>query len=226
MKKYNRFLSGILALVLMVSLAVTVFADVYETEAGATVTVTFTVPKSFGVDGSFSFSNKDMFSEVSYVNKSGLEGRIDRDIVFLHGSEETDIQIDVVCTVNDSAKPGDQCDITLQYEAADLNGHFEDGETEAGTDIHWEYITHTVIIKAEETTEEVTTAETTEEETTIPAPVETVVTTEAEETTVAPTPAKPSPQTGDSVTLWVLLVVIAATGVAVLGVTVRRSKKD
>ncbi len=139
MKKMSKVLACILTIMILAAFsAFTAFA--VETEAGQTVTVSLTVPAVFGINGNLSLSNPSMFTSVNYENKSSATGEISEEKVYLFGSEETDITIDVTVTVRSDAQPGDSCVITLNYESSDLDG----------TMAPWTSVAQTVTIKATE----------------------------------------------------------------------------
>lgn len=135
MKNIRKILASVLIVaVLALSLCVAASA-VIETEAGKTVTVTFSVSGVFGINGYFEFSNADMFKSVEYVNQTELNGELANDRVYIYhtGSEPADIVIDVTVEVDPSAKPGDSCEIKLTYETPDVNGQMGEFATMAET---------------------------------------------------------------------------------------------
>ena len=155
-----------MALVLIAAMAVTVSAA--EAEPGKTVTVSFSAPSVYGIDGYFEYSNKAIFSGMSYHNNSSLAGDIANDRVFLYGSSESNVVIEIAVTVKAGAKVGDSCQITFTYETSDADGQMSD----------WKSQTQTVTVKKAEKAE--TTAAPTPEtthpsnpEVTEPAPPET-----------------------------------------------------
>lgn len=184
MKTMKKLLAVIFILALTVSTAVSALAATVQTEAGKTVTVTFTVPDTYAIDGYFEFSNRDLFSSVSFANGNTADfgGGIENDRVYFYdnGGEVSHTAIvNVTVTVKSSAKPGDKCDIVLNYESADVNRDM----------FRKPAITNTVIIKAAETSKE---TETSKPETTdVP---ETQPVTPPQPT--PPTPG-PGPDTGE-----------------------------
>ena len=84
---------------LVASLAVTAFAAV-PTAAGGTATVIFTVSGIYGIDGFFEFSNRALFSGVSYRNLSAISGDVSNDKVYLYGFSLTDVNIELTLVVS------------------------------------------------------------------------------------------------------------------------------
>ena len=134
--------------VLLLSVSVTAVSAL-ETEAGTTVTVSFSVPNAYGVDGSFSYSNRGLFSGVSYRNNSALGGSCG-DTVYLYSNDgnTSNVTIVLTLTVRANAQAGESCSITFTYEVADANGQMSS----------WKNQSQTVSVKAKPV---VTTAETT-----------------------------------------------------------------
>lgn len=125
-----------LALLMIFALAVVTFGA--EAEPTKSVTVTFSIPSVYGVDGYFEYSNKALFSGITYRNNSSLVGDISNDRVMIYGSNETNVILEVVVTIKSDAKAGDKCDIKLTYETSNV-----DGDVSA-----WKTQTQTVTVKA------------------------------------------------------------------------------
>ena len=132
----RRYASIILALTLiMASVPVTFAAGV---ELGETASVSFTFKGIYGVDGTFSYSDDSVFSDISYSDSGNMEGNVNNDIAYFYNHKATDFTITVNATVVDSAKDGDTCQITFTYRTAD----------ESGNVTGWQTMTKTVTIEA------------------------------------------------------------------------------
>ena len=139
MKTLRKILVGLLVISIMaVCFATSAFA-VIETEAGKSVTVSFNIESSYGVDGNFEFSNIDLFSSVEFSHESQFIGEISNNKVYIYGKEASAsvIKVDVVVATN--AKPGDSCEIKFNYEVADREGQMSE----------WKTISETVVIAEE-----------------------------------------------------------------------------
>ena len=203
MKKFNKVLATLIMTVVVLSLAVfTAYA--VETEAGNTVTVTFTIPQTYTVDGYFDFSNPDLFTAVTFANDTAHIGELSNERVYLYANEASDVTIEVTVTVSAGANVGDKCDITLRYETGDLDGNMSD----------WNTKTETVVVVGPAETEPVQTE---------PVPTEPV---ETEPQPVEPEPT-PVPPTADP--MAIIAVVSAVSAVCAAGTAgafaIRRKSK-
>ena len=146
----KRILAVIFTLVLAVGISVSAFAATYETEAGKTVTVQFSIPNSYGVDGLFEYENKSLFSTFVYSNgnTNDFEGTTYDDQVYLYlkgiNTDPKTCIVNIDLTIKSSAKPGDKCNIVFYYKIADADGNVNKDDIRT--------ITHTVVVKATETT--------------------------------------------------------------------------
>ena len=120
-----------LALLMIFALAVVTFGA--EAEPTKSVTVTFSIPSVYGVDGYFEYSNKALFSGITYRNNSSLVGDISNDRVMIYGSNETNVILEVVVTIKSDAKAGDKCDIKLTYETSNVDGDVSAWKTQTQT---------------------------------------------------------------------------------------------
>lgn len=132
MKKLSRLLSLVMVAAILL-LAMPMTAHGIEVEPGETYTVRFSYSNIYGLDGDFSYSNRDMLSSVSYdTSKSNLGGSIRNDIAYMYGSEEVSGSIGVVVKVSPNAKPGDSCTITFTYETSGIDS-LSDWKTSSAT---------------------------------------------------------------------------------------------
>lgn len=120
--------------------------DTIYAEPGETVTVSFEIDQTCGIDGYFEYDNPDLFASVTYSNKSEeMTGELSNDRVYLFKDGEAGkAVIDIELVVSDDAQPGDQCDIILNYKTSD----------DAGVPSDWAEMSRTVIIAAPEESSE------------------------------------------------------------------------
>ena len=131
MKLFNRIFAFALAAMLLLAMPLSVSAA--EAEAGKSVTVSFSVPAVYGVDGYFEYSNKGLFSGITYRHNNALAGDIANDRVFLYGSSEGDVVIELTVTVKSGASVGDSCQITFTYETSDADGQMSTWKSQSQT---------------------------------------------------------------------------------------------
>lgn len=131
MKRFSKIFAIALVLTLIFASLPAAFAA--GTEPGKTATVSFSFQGIYGVDGSFSFSNKGIFSSVSYGNNGTMAGTVNNDIAFFYSSAATNFTINVTVQVADSAKNGDSCDITFNYRTSDANGNMSEWKSATKT---------------------------------------------------------------------------------------------
>lgn len=127
MKRYSKLFAVVLALFLIVASVPTAFAA--GTEPGKTASVSFTLNGIYGVDGTFSYSNKSILSDVSYSNSGEMAGKVNNDVAYFYSSNESNFTITVTAKVASSAKNGDSCQITFKYRTSDANGNMTEWKT-------------------------------------------------------------------------------------------------
>lgn len=121
--KKMKWISGLLLIALiMVITAPTVFAAA----PSETVTVYFTKSDIYGIDGTFSFSNPELFTSVSY-STSGMAGSAANNKVYLYSADKANVSIGVTVTINPAAADGDSCVITFNYQTSDIDGNMTSG---------------------------------------------------------------------------------------------------
>ncbi len=113
-------LTLVLAIIFCVSIPVS--ASVSPTKksvyAGDVVTLKYTYKGIAGINGTFTYSNPDLFSNVKF-NIEGLSMGKYNDktkMVAFFGTEPVKCTITLTLTVSKKAKTGDKCDITFKYE--------------------------------------------------------------------------------------------------------------
>lgn len=123
-------MKGMLKTLLLMLMTVTMLsayittAEAAEGKAGQTVSITFHFSDIRGVDGNFDYSNRDMFSSISY--SSTFPGaRFNNDKVFYSttAAGTSDGSITITCKIKSDAAVGDSCVITMK----DIN--LTDGNT-------------------------------------------------------------------------------------------------
>lgn len=124
MKNMKKISCLMLALVMALCMGISSFAlatpEKVATEAGKEVTIEFTYEKIMGVNGTFSFSNPDMISDVKVVlaegtNFSGSFGK-DSYVAWYYAGSVSDCTIVMTVTIANDAKPGDECVVNFNYE--------------------------------------------------------------------------------------------------------------
>ena len=133
-RKMNRMAALLLAVLMVVTL-VAPAASAAEGKQGETVSLYFSFSDVHGIDGEFTFSNRDLFSSVNYVNSSELGGSMANDKVFLYTGQEASVSGSVVvqATIRSDAKAGESCTVTFTYETSDENGNMSEWMTSSQT---------------------------------------------------------------------------------------------
>ena len=113
MKKFHKILP-VMVLALVVLFASIVRTEAAEGKPGQTVSVSFTFNDVRGIDGNFVFSNRDMFSDVSY-SSSFPGARFNNDKIFYSTSSAgtSNGTVTVTATIKSDAAVGSTCTITL-----------------------------------------------------------------------------------------------------------------
>lgn len=127
MKRYSKFFAIILALILVLTTTPAAFAA--GVEPGKTASVSFSFNDIYGVDGTFSYSNASILSNISYSNSGNMAGKVNNDVAYFYNSESTDFTITINAKVSSSAKSGDTCQITFTYRTSDANGDMTGWQT-------------------------------------------------------------------------------------------------
>lgn len=118
-----------LSVLLVVALVVIMAAPAaYAAQPSETVTATFSFSGIYGIDGTFTFSNPDLLSNISY-STSGMAGSAANNKVYLYSAEESNVSIVITAKVSASAADGDSCTITFNYQTSDENGNMTAGST-------------------------------------------------------------------------------------------------
>lgn len=107
---------------------------IVEGAAGQEVFVSFTLNNVAGVDGVFTYTNRDIFSNVD-VEVKGLTSLYNNDIISGYSVIATDATIKMKLTIDDNAKAGDTCDIVFKYE------YTTDGYYPSEPEYHYVYAT-------------------------------------------------------------------------------------
>ena len=142
MKKCKRLAGMLLAVLLVLTMASSVFAA--TAKPGETVTLWFSHSNVYGIDGEFSFNNPELFTSVSYdTGSSNMSGSAANNKVYLFSpsGEAVSGRIGVRVKVSGSAANGDSCTVTFKYRVADVDGNVGD----------WKYSTQTVTVSKAQT---------------------------------------------------------------------------
>ena len=193
MKNISRAFALLLVAVLIFAMVPVTYAAEIEAQPGQTLTVKFSFSGVYSVDGQFSYSNKGMFSSVSYdTSTSNMAGSVVNEYLYIYstnGAQAVSGSVGVVVKVSSSAKPGDRCTITLNYETGDVNG----------TMSSWKSMSQTVVIPAQSSSEKPTEPKPTEPKPTDPTQPQPTIPTQPTPTTPKPTtPTKPTTPPTDS----------------------------
>ena len=116
MKKCKRLAGMLLAVLLVLTMASSVFAA--TAKPGETVTLWFSHSNVYGIDGEFSFNNPELFTSVSYdTGSSNMSGSAANNKVYLFSpsGEAVSGRIGVRVKVSGSAANGDSCTVTFKY---------------------------------------------------------------------------------------------------------------
>lgn len=129
--------------VLMCISGLGVFADSSEPlegSPGQTVVVTFTCENLVGLDGVFTYSNKEIFSSID-VKVKGLTAMYNPESGMVSGYNATiaDAIVEITFVLSDTAQVGQTCDITFKYEFT------SDGYYPPEPEYHFQYATINVI---------------------------------------------------------------------------------
>ncbi len=149
---FNKIFALTLAVAIIFCVNVPVSASVTPTEtsvyAGQAVTLKYTYSGIAGINGTFEYSNPDMFSDVKF-NIEGLTlGKYSdktNTLAYL-GTEPVKCTITLTLTVSKDAKVGDSCNITFKYETT------VDGNMPSVPDYQYDKSTVSVVEKLDHST--------------------------------------------------------------------------
>lgn len=185
MKAIKRVLSLLIAVLVLFSMAPSVFARVTSSEvtgkAGETVTAVFRYTNVMAVQGILDLSNEALFSNID-MEQSGMKwsGYPDSDQSVFYNDAPTTCTITVNATISNSAKVGDTCVISFKYKVS------ADGDLSSKPVYTTESVT--VTVKKDVTTTSTTTTTT-------------ITTSEPTTTSPIPTSGVPAPGTKPRVTV-------------------------
>ncbi len=123
MKHLKKAVALLLTLMIVLSLATAVSAE--EGKAGKTVTLSFAFTEIDSLDGKFTFSNMDIIDKVTYVNNlPGMDGSVVNDLCYMYSATKGGISgsVDVVVTLKKTAKAGETCVVTFEYNKSSDGG--------------------------------------------------------------------------------------------------------
>ncbi|MBE6788370.1 MAG: hypothetical protein E7539_01760 [Ruminococcaceae bacterium] len=146
-KNIKKVLALMLTVALLLCANIPVFAAVSPSKtnayAGQVVTLKYTYSGIAGINGTFTYSNPDVFSDIKFTIDgltSGLYSPETKTLAFF-GSKPVNCTITLKLTVSPKAKIGDSCNITLQYETT------VDGSLPSDPDYKYDKVTVTVVEK-------------------------------------------------------------------------------
>ena len=113
------FLTALLICTSIFTATASVIPPVTETEAGKTVTIDFSYDNIAGIHGTFTTSGDDIIEEITITPDSAFTGTQKDNVIafFADTAQKFVAQIKVV--VKDSAKKGDECKVTFEYETTE-----------------------------------------------------------------------------------------------------------
>jgi len=137
----------VLVLIIALSVNMTAFAAVSPTSqntyAGQKIDVKFQYKGIAGIEGKFTYSNPDLFSNVKFSISGLTLGKYNeskKTIAYL-GSDPVNCTITLTLTVAQNAKIGDNCKITFQYETT------VDGNMPSKHDYKYDTVTVNIVEK-------------------------------------------------------------------------------
>lgn len=128
MKMTKRLLVLMLTVMLMFSAVSPAFAQVAPPEAtvkaGDTIDVEFKYESIAGINGTFTYSNSDLFAgvDVKFTGLAGIYNPNNGTVLCFAENVAPESIITISLTVSDDAVEGDTCTITFEYEIPDSNG--------------------------------------------------------------------------------------------------------
>ena len=136
-----------LVLVMIICANIPVYAAVSPTKTnaytGQVVTLTYTYKGIAGINGTFTYSNPNMFSDINFSIDGLTLGKYSektKTLAFL-GTSPVDCTITLKLTVAGGAKTGETCDISFQYETT------VDGNMPSIPDYKYDKVTVTIVEK-------------------------------------------------------------------------------
>ena len=151
-KVIKKIFALILTVTMVLSLGITTFATVSPTKtnvyAGQVITVKYSYSGIAGINGTFSYTNSAMFSDVKFKIDGLTLGKYNeqnKTLAYL-STEPVNCTITLTLTVANNAKVGDSCSITLKYETT------VDGNMPSVPDYKYDTTTITVVEKIDNST--------------------------------------------------------------------------
>ena len=146
-KTFKKFFAAIVMIAVVLSINIPALATVSPAKEGAhigqVVTFTYTYKGIAGINGTFTYSNPNMFSDIKFSIDGLTMGKYNettRALAFF-GTSPVDCTITLKLTVSNNAKIGDSCNISLQYETT------VDGNMPSVPDYKYDNVTVTVVEK-------------------------------------------------------------------------------
>lgn len=178
--KKRRILTALAVLLVMLCVA----PAAYAAQPGETVTMEIPFADVYGIDGTFTYSNREMFQSVTYQVEGMTQGNVVDDICFYYSEGCTSGKVLVTMVLAEDVQDGESCTVQFSYETSD----------DEGNTAPWQVASFTV------------TAEVPQPETTVPPtePPTTVPPTEPPTTappTTAPAVTEPAPTETDPLPL-------------------------
>ena len=195
-------------------------------QPGETVTMEIPLTDVFGMDGNFTYSNRDMFQQITYQMDAPLKGNVVDDACFYFSDQRASGRLLVSLVLAPDVQDGESCTVQLSYETFGSDGTAAPWQT-ASIAVTAE-VPQPTAAPTEAPTEPPATAPASPEaavpETTVPET--TVPETAAPEATESPAPEAREP---DAALLKTILLFSLALNVLLIGIlidiAVKQSKK-
>ena len=146
-KTLGKFLAIMITIAVVLGMNIPVFAAVSPENtnvyAGQVVTLTYKYNSIAGINGTFSYSNPNMFSDINFSIDGLSLGKYTektKSLAFF-GTSPVDCTITLKLTVSNNAKSGESCNISLQYETT------SDGNMPSVPDYKYDNATITIVEK-------------------------------------------------------------------------------
>lgn len=144
MKTMKKVFVLLLSVLLISATFVTAFASVVpattETEAGETVTVKFNYDNIAGIRGTFTTTGDDIIKSIEIVPDSGFAGTQKNNVIAYYADSAQNFVADIKVVLKDTAKKGDECKITFEYETT------TDGKLPTTPDYKYDYATIKIVL--------------------------------------------------------------------------------
>lgn len=95
----------------------------YAAQPGETVTMEIPFADTYGIDGTFTYSNREMFSQVTYQVEGMTQGNVVDDVCFYYSEGQTSGRVLVTMVLAQDVENGESCTVQFSYETCDSDGN-------------------------------------------------------------------------------------------------------